>query len=545
MRLMTRRSLFLPALAASVLAFTPAGAAQEEGGEKTEAAGQEGEQEEAAEEKPDDDEKSAKYFAIVGGDVHTGTGAVLRGATVLSRNGKITEIGYEVVVPGGAETLDARGLRVYPGLVALGASSRLATGFLSAEQPLGDESPEPEGEVMAGFGFDGLLPVPTAPSGERGESPDTQSEEQGSEEEDKSEIEDTFDPFNSFLVLALASGITTAQQSNAAVKLKRYEIEGILLGERHLATLSWSTANPSAIRTLRQKFERAARYLREWRAWEERGKKGEKEPSKKGVDPSALRVLQGEALGYFRASDREDLLGIARFAQEFGFRPVIEGCEEGWTVSDELGRAGATAILTPRARKPKDERFVRPGGASIENAAILHRSGVQVAVHPENTSIDFIGIAGRDILHLPIEAGFAVRGGLSNEAALESMTIVPARVLGVDHRVGTLEVGKDCDAIVTDGDVLHYQTFVQYTVVDGKLVYDKEKEIYFAHIRPRPKKAEPEPAAEPAEEPKTEEQAEEEKPADEQAEDEGEKEESEEEDESEEPPKDEGAGDGR
>jgi hypothetical protein len=52
--------------------------------------------------------------------------------------------------------------------------------------------------------------------------------------------------------------------------------------------------------------------------------------------------------------------------------------------------------------------------------------------------------------------------------------------------VGSLEVGKDCDAIVTDGDLLHYRTFVQYAVVDGKLAYDKEKELFFAHIRPRP-----------------------------------------------------------
>jgi hypothetical protein len=57
--------------------------------------------------------------------------------------------------------------------------------------------------------------------------------------------------------------------------------------------------------------------------------------------------------------------------------------------------------------------------------------------------------------------------------------------LGVGHRVGTLEIGKDCDFIVTDGDLLHYQTFVQYTVIDGAKVYDKQDELYFAHIRPR------------------------------------------------------------
>ena len=56
----------------------------------------------------------------------------------------------------------------------------------------------------------------------------------------------------------------------------------------------------------------------------------------------------------------------------------------------------------------------------------------------------------------------------------------------MDQRIGTIEVGKDCDLILTDGDILHYQTFVQYAVVSGKQVYDKQEELYYAHIRPRP-----------------------------------------------------------
>lgn len=469
--------------------------------------------EEGAGAKGKDAEKDAKYFAIVGGDVYTGTGAVLRGATVLARNGKIQSIGYDLFVPEGAETLDARGLRVYPGLIALGATGRVTAGSTLAEDPSGAREPdraplEPE-EIL----WDGLLPVTRAVLerslhvGAPDEHPDAhpedgvelQAEDEGGGDEAKSEIEDTFDPFNSFLVLALATGITTVQQSSAAVKLKRYEIDGVLLADRHLANIPWSLANPTGIQGTRQKFAKAAQYLREMAAWRQRNDKAEKEPSRKGIDTTAHRVLSGEALALFRASRREELLGIARFAQEFGFRPVIEGCEEGWTVADELGRAGAYAILTPRKRLPKEEQFVRAGGASIANAALLHKSGVQVAVRPDSTTIDFVGTAGRDLLALPVEAGFAVRGGLSEQAALAAMTIVPARALGIEHRVGSLEPGKDCDAIVTDGDILHYQTFVQYTVVDGKLVYDKEQEIYFAHIRPRPKKVAAEPVVPAAE----------------------------------------------
>ena len=152
----------------------------------------------------------------------------------------------------------------------------------------------------------------------------------------------------------------------------------------------------------------------------------------------------------------------------------------------ELGRAGAYAVITPRWRRDKSEEFVRDGGSSIENAALLHAHGVQVAIVPSNKGVQLDGLVGRDILHLTTEAGFAVRGGLPEQAALEAITIVPARILGVDQRIGTIEVGKDCDLIVTDGDILHYKTFVQYAVVDGKQVYDKERELFYAQIRPRP-----------------------------------------------------------
>ncbi len=395
---------------------------EQQGGEGGDKAG------EAEEEKDDGPER---FFAVVGGDVYTGTGAALRGATILARNGKIKAIGYDIDIPPDAKTIDATGLRVYPGMVAI--SSR---GLLSQAS---------------------------------------------------TDFEDTIDPFNSRMVLGLASGITTTGTGNSAVKLKRFSVKDAVVGDKIFSPLAWSGRNPSGKRTLREKFVTASEYLRKYRDWEQKVKKDKelKEPSKKGVDVTVLAVLKGESKAKFNSATRDDLLGIARLAQEFGFRPVIEDCQEGWTIADELGRAGATVILTPRARLPKREDLTRPGGSSIENAAILHKAGVPVAVVPATESVDLGGIVGRDIMALAIEAGFAVRGGLSEEAALQSITVVPARILGISHRVGSLEVGKDCDLIVTDGDVLHYETFVQYAVVDGKQVYDKEQELFFAHIRPR------------------------------------------------------------
>jgi hypothetical protein len=413
----------------ALLATTKIGAARafQEGGEQGGG--------DAAEKSGDGDSEKddgpEHFFAVVGGDVYTGTGAILRGATVLARNGKIKAIGYDLDLPPDTKTLDVTGLRVYPGLVAI--SSR------------------------------GLLGNAT------------------------SDFEDTLDPFNSRMVLGLASGITTTGTGNSAVKLKRFSVKDAVVNDKIFSPLAWSGRNPPGKRTLREKFVTASEYLRKYRDWEQKVKKEKelKEPSKKGVDVTVLAVLRGEAKAKFNSAARDDLLGIARLAQEFGFRPVIEDCQEGWTIADELGRAGASVVLTPRARLPKREDLTRPGGSSIENAAILHKAGVPIAVVPATESVDLGGIVGRDIMAIAIEAGFAVRGGLSEEAALASITMVPARILGVSHRVGSLEVGKDCDLIVTDGDVLHYETFVQYAVIDGKQVYDKEQELFFAHIRPR------------------------------------------------------------
>src|SRR5262249_27943420 len=238
-----------------------------------------------------------RWFAVVGGEVHTGTGAVLRGATVLAKNGKIAAIGYDLDVPPEAKKLDATGMLVYPGIVAIASQGLVGT---------------------SGSGF-----------------------------------EDTVDPFSSRLILGLATGITTTGVAGSAVKLRRFSVKDPLVREKLFTTLTWSDRTPSGKRTLREKFQKASEYLRQYRDWEEKVKKDKdlKEPAKKDIDSTVLAVLKGETMAKFTANERDDLLGIARLAQEFGFRPVIEGCVEGWTVASDLGRAGAFAIVTPRERR--------------------------------------------------------------------------------------------------------------------------------------------------------------------------------------------------
>lgn len=382
----------------------------------------------------EDEEEEDTFLALVGGDIYTGTGGVLRQATLLAKNKKIVAFGYDVDVPEDAEVVDITGMRVYPGLIAVGSFGL--------------------------FGGNGNL-------------------------------DDAVDPYADNLTLALSAGITTAVNGNTVAKLKRGHVDDLVIKKSAFEGLSYSNGNPQGQLQVESNLKKAAAYLRKYAEYEQekRTNKEAKEPSKKGIDDRSLRILRGEVRPRFNANERTDLLEIARLAQRYGFRPIIEGVSEGWTIPDELGRAGVTAIVTPRNRRNASEQRVQDNGSSIENAALLHKHGVPVVVVPASRGISLGGIVGQDLLHLPVEAGFAIRGGLPEQAALESITIQAARVLGLGHRIGSIEVGKDADLIVTDGDLLHYQTFVQWAVVDGEIVYDKEEEMFFAHIRPRPETA--------------------------------------------------------
>ncbi len=412
-------------------------------------------------EKKDDETKEPKekWFAVKGGDVYTVTGPVLRNATILAKDGIIVDLGRDVDIPDDAEILDATGHRVYPGLVAVSSS-----GLLGREPP-----------------------------------------------------EHTTDVYGLNMILGLSGGLTTVVTGNTAAKLTYGTLENMVVKRSLFTTISYSRRSPAQRRALRGDLEKVRQYLRDVEVLALRkaaGDKEAKEPDKKwikGKYGTYLKLLKGEITAMISCDMTQDLRDAAELAEYFGFNLVIRGGGEAWTVAPELGRSNVSMIITPRRKirqgpsyTPKDDedidpdlqpilaawedkRLLRATGTSPELARILYDHGVTFAIIPQSGYISLGGITGRDIATMPMEAAFAVRGGLPEAAAIEAITISAARLLGIDHRVGSIEVGKDADLIVVDGDLLHYKTMVQWAVVNGRIAYDKEKESLFAHIRPRGK----------------------------------------------------------
>ncbi len=372
-----------------------------------------------------------RFFAITGATVHTVTDGDLFGATILAKNGKIIDIGRSISLPEGSETLDATGFHVYPGFIAA-----------SGGNLLGSEPPD-----------------------------------------------DTTDVFSLNMAIALAGGITTAVSGNTAANLTYGSVDDMIVRRDLFKSLRYASDNPDGRRKLRADFEKVRQYLRDLQAHEEKKKTDPqaKEPDKewiKGDYDAYLKLLRNETIAVMDANTAHELIDICDLAERFGIRVVVRGAIEGWTVAPQLARAGVDVIITPRRTADRDDRLNRPNGPSIENAAILHRHGVRLAFVPAVATITLWGVAGRDLLHLNLEAAFAVRGGLPQDTALRAITIDAARILGIDHRVGSIEIGKDADFAVFDGDPLHYMSLVRWTVVNGRIVYDKQKDSLFSHIRP-------------------------------------------------------------
>jgi len=173
-----------------------------------------------------------------------------------------------------------------------------------------------------------------------------------------------------------------------------------------------------------------------------------------------LRVLRREVPLRAHAHRMDDIQSAVRVAEEFGLDLVVEHCTEGHLIADFLARKGIPVIIGPLdGTKPK----VELRNASMEGARKLEEAGVSFAVMTD-APVKRVGSLIDDIRN-------CVRHGVSREAALRAVTAVPAAIMGLSGRIGSLEAGKDADMAVFEDDPFDFMSGVRLTLVGGKAVH--------------------------------------------------------------------------
>ena len=180
------------------------------------------------------------------------------------------------------------------------------------------------------------------------------------------------------------------------------------------------------------------------------------------------RVLSGELPLLVTAHRHQDILGAIRVAQEFGIQLVLDGAADVPSVLDEVRAAGVPVLVHPPMMRTGSAAGEQ-ANASFETPAILDREGIPFALQT-----GFEGYVPK-VRVLLFEAAIAARYGLPFRDTLESVTLGPARILGIDDRVGSLEVGKDGDLAIFDGDPFEYRTHCLSVVIDGKLLSNEAR----------------------------------------------------------------------
>ncbi|MFM7148827.1 MAG: amidohydrolase family protein, partial [Gemmataceae bacterium] len=218
----------------------------------------------------------------------------------------------------------------------------------------------------------------------------------------------------------------------------------------------------------RAEFIKAREYQRKWESHRQARAAGKESPEPER-DPSLeplVEVLERKRTVHFHCHRADDLLTAVRLSREFNFEIVLQHATEGYRVAGELAAnkipVSLTLIDSPGGK-------LETMGLIEENAALLTRAGVKVAINTDDSITE-----SRFYLRT---GAIAVRGGLSEDEALRCLTINPAEMMHLDHRLGSLDRGKDADFVILSGPPFSVYTQVLRTYIDGKLVFDREQKI--------------------------------------------------------------------
>lgn len=380
-------------------------------------------------------------LAIKGDTVYTMSGEAITNGVVLIEDGKIQEVGpaSDIRIPSGWKTLSAA--VVTPGLI----------------------------DARTTVGLSGML----------NQAHDQEQVEKSSPIQPELRAIDAYNSRDELVDWVQSFGVTTVHTGHGPgalisgqtmiLKTNRKSISDDLmnpfamvagsLGQGGLNSDAKKSPGTRAktIALLRAELIKTGEYLKKLEAAE-----AGKEPDRNLRLEALGEVLQGNVPLLISVHRHQDIGAALRLQKEFGFELILDGASEAHLILDDIKEAGVSIIVHPT--------MMRAGGdaenMTMEMAAILEREGIPFAMQ---SGFESYVPKTRVIL---FEAAMAAAYGLPFEAALESITIDAARLLGIADRVGSIEVGKDADLALYDGDPFEYVTHCTAVVIDGVIVKD-------------------------------------------------------------------------
>jgi imidazolonepropionase-like amidohydrolase len=415
----------------------------------------------------------AEQIAIRGGTLLPVSTNPVSDGIVLIENGKILAVGADVVVPGGAREIDAKGKFIVPGfmdaqscLYVVDGEPRLIQGAPDWNVTDGlDPFVEGWEEVLA-QGVTAVYVSPPARSGIAGRGAVLHLN--GAKTPAKLVLK-------ADAAVRANLGVSLNNQSSSLARLNDY------------ANLRETLIETQAYMQRKRRYEQdLAEYEKKRKA--EQGKDDKKEekkedaaarekkpqdlkrPDKPGTDPAHEilgKVLDKKIPLQITAHRVQDILNAMRLAEEFQFSLILDGCTEGYLVAEEIARRKVPVIAGPVSTSFAGVPQVDYRNHDPRNAGILADKGVQTA----------IGVGGRDGLSskfIATAAGLAVANGMDKDAALRAITLTPAEILGVADRIGSLDAGKDADILIMTGPPLDTASQVVTVLIEGKIVYERK-----------------------------------------------------------------------
>jgi imidazolonepropionase-like amidohydrolase len=390
-----------------------------------------------------------RSVAIVGGRVIPIAGQPVDAGTVLIADGKIVAVGAEVSVPDGARVIDATGSWVLPGFIEahghVGVSEE-AQGWAGQDtnemtDPVTAQVRAIDAINPADLGFrdaisGGVLAVNVNPGSGNPIGGQTVALKCWGRTVDE-------------MVLREPSGMKSALGENP----KRVYSEQHKTPSTRLGTAA----------VIRGALVDAANYLERLDS-EQRKPEDKREPVDRDLKLEALgKVLRREIPWRQHCHRADDIATAIRIADEFGYDLVIDHGTEAYLLADIIAARGTPVIIGPLLTSRSK---VELANRSMANPGRLARAGVTIAITTDHPVVP--------INFLAHQAALAVKDGLDRRVALEALTINPARIAGIDGRLGSIEVGKDADLVIWSGDPLDVLSRVQRALIEGVQIYGYE-----------------------------------------------------------------------